>query len=461
MAIATEITRLQAAKSGIKAAIAGKGVTVPDAATIDAYAQYIDSIPSGGQEQATAEIDDVTYIDYDGTVVATYSASEFAELASHPANPDRTTEGLTAQGWNWSLADAKAYVAKYGSLCIGQSYITTDGATRIKIDTRLAPKLFTQEFNINIIQSVSQGVLIDWGDGSSERVDGINVLTVPHTYAKEGVYTISLLPDENCTLQPTNNSGSRSLFGYSNASPEAIARCSAITEMHIGKNVTIATVQSYGGVIKISIPEGVTQLYGANNAYDLEAIVLPSGCRTVVNTFGQCSSLRFISFPSVINQTGFSMVGCRCVRMLTFPEGVTTIGSADWNGLERVALPDTLTTFEANSAMYMQFITKLVIPEGVTSIGNSSFQRSALRELDLPSTITTLGNSVAAQPYEKWLERIIIRAVTPPTITSSSLSSTNNCPIYVPDDSVDAYKAASNWSALASRIKPLSEFVEA
>ncbi|MBR1725040.1 MAG: hypothetical protein IJ724_00045 [Muribaculaceae bacterium] len=54
MAIATEITRLQAAKSGIKAAIAGKGVTVPDAATIDAYAQYIDSIPSGGQEQATA-----------------------------------------------------------------------------------------------------------------------------------------------------------------------------------------------------------------------------------------------------------------------------------------------------------------------------------------------------------------------------------------------------------------------
>ncbi|MBR1725041.1 MAG: hypothetical protein IJ724_00050, partial [Muribaculaceae bacterium] len=155
----------------------------------------------------------MTYIDYDGTVVATYSASEFAELASHPANPDRTTEGLTAQGWNWSLADAKAYVAKYGSLCIGQSYITTDGATRIKIDTRLAPKLFTQEFNINIIQSVSQGVLIDWGDGSSERVDGISLLTVPHTYAKEGVYTISLLPDENCTLQPTNNSGSRSFFG--------------------------------------------------------------------------------------------------------------------------------------------------------------------------------------------------------------------------------------------------------
>jgi hypothetical protein len=32
--------------------------------------------------------------------------------------------------------------------------------------------------------------------------------------------------------------------------------------------------------------------------------------------------------------------------------------------------------------------------------------------------------------------------------------------IYVPDSSVDAYKAAENWSTYASRIYPLSEYVE-
>ena len=32
--------------------------------------------------------------------------------------------------------------------------------------------------------------------------------------------------------------------------------------------------------------------------------------------------------------------------------------------------------------------------------------------------------------------------------------------IYVPDNSVDAYKAATNWSQYADRIKPLSEYVE-
>ena len=33
--------------------------------------------------------------------------------------------------------------------------------------------------------------------------------------------------------------------------------------------------------------------------------------------------------------------------------------------------------------------------------------------------------------------------------------------IYVPDDLVDSYKAATNWSVYADQIKPLSEYTEA
>jgi hypothetical protein len=32
--------------------------------------------------------------------------------------------------------------------------------------------------------------------------------------------------------------------------------------------------------------------------------------------------------------------------------------------------------------------------------------------------------------------------------------------IYVPDESVEAYKGATNWSAYADQIKPISEYVE-
>ena len=47
MSIATEITRLQNAKSSIKAAIENKGVDVPASATIDSYSNYIAQIEQG------------------------------------------------------------------------------------------------------------------------------------------------------------------------------------------------------------------------------------------------------------------------------------------------------------------------------------------------------------------------------------------------------------------------------
>lgn len=48
MSIQTELTRITNAKSAIKAAIEGKGVTVPDATLLDGMAALIESIESGG-----------------------------------------------------------------------------------------------------------------------------------------------------------------------------------------------------------------------------------------------------------------------------------------------------------------------------------------------------------------------------------------------------------------------------
>lgn len=48
MSIQTELTRLTNAKSAIKAAIEGKGVTVPDATLLDGMAPLIESIEAGG-----------------------------------------------------------------------------------------------------------------------------------------------------------------------------------------------------------------------------------------------------------------------------------------------------------------------------------------------------------------------------------------------------------------------------
>ena len=51
MSVQSEINRLENAKAAIKAAIEGKGVTVPDATLLDGMAPLIESIEAGGGEE--------------------------------------------------------------------------------------------------------------------------------------------------------------------------------------------------------------------------------------------------------------------------------------------------------------------------------------------------------------------------------------------------------------------------
>ena len=55
---------------------------------------------------------------------------------------------------------------------------------------------------------------------------------------------------------------------------------------------------------------------------------------------------------------------------------------------------------------------------------------------------------------------ISVLSTTPFTLSYGALTNGNSCPIYVPDEAVDTYKMATNWSAYASRIKPISEKTE-
>lgn len=55
MSVQSEITRLQNAKAAIKAAIEGKGVTVPDGTLLDGMAALIESIEAGGIDGVTVD----------------------------------------------------------------------------------------------------------------------------------------------------------------------------------------------------------------------------------------------------------------------------------------------------------------------------------------------------------------------------------------------------------------------
>lgn len=79
----------------------------------------------------------------------------------------------------------------------------------------------------------------------------------------------------------------------------------------------------------------------------------------------------------------------------------------------------------------------------------------AMTSINIPSTVTQIGHYVFENCTA--LTSIICLATTPPRIeTSTFLNVPSDCAIYVPSASVNAYKAAANWSSRANYIQAIS-----
>lgn len=144
------------------------------------------------------------------------------------------------------------------------------------------------------------------------------------------------------------------------------------------------------------------------------------------------------------------------------PQGITSIGNYAFSGWtsnnQPLVIPDSVTSI--GSAALLNWSSNnqlLVIPDSVTSIGTSAFQNwSANKQpLVIPDSITSIGGSA----FGNWIlvPYIEMKGTTPPTITGTSFGYQNDAPIYVPDESVNDYKTATNWVNLASRIFSIND----
>ena len=237
--------------------------------------------------------------DYDGSIIASYTSAQFAALSAYPTQPVHT--GLTEQGYNWSLAGAKAYVAKYGYVEVGATYITDDGKTRYYI-------LISEANTHGIISLGLNGTaVIDWGDGSeTDTITGEDIeinIDTSHGYATVGKYTI--------TINATD--GSASLRGIQDLT---------LGKIEIGSGVTSIGNSAFSecsALISITIPEGVTLIGNAAffNCYALTSITIPEGVTSISESaFPYCYTLTSITFepttPPTIESDTFENINPFC-----------------------------------------------------------------------------------------------------------------------------------------------------
>lgn len=97
-----------------------------------------------------------------------------------------------------------------------------------------------------------------------------------------------------------------------------------------------------------------------------------------------------------------------------------------------------------------------VVSTDFTTHSGQFYWMSNLIEMDLPETLTSI--SANLRDRLNYLKSLVIRAITPPVVSSPGYISTGTTNIYVPDDSVESYKTATGWANYADYIKPLSEY---
>lgn len=407
--MATITENLQTIKDStmaIKQAIIDKGAEVGDLTT---YANAIANLPSGGGDvNPTAEKNDVTFYDYDGTILYSYTAEEFLTLTETPPLPRQ--QGLICQEWNWSYEDAIEYVAEYGVLDVGATYITDDGKTRLYIriatEGRMDVPLYFQ-------QTIANGVTINWGDGSAtETLEGTGKVNTTHHYNSIGDYMISLDVAEGCTLSLGHGTEATRLIGgnrgvYSNM----------LYKAEIGKNIKVITN------------------YAFDYNYSLETITMPNSITSILaQSFRGCYSLIFLIVPNTVSKltTQWSYF-CYSMKAVILPNSITSLDGQALRDMKfkTIVLPTKIQTLPVYFLESTNTLANIIIPKNITNIGVEAFSYCtgmAFYDFSHHTAVPTLAN------------------------TNAFTGIPTDCKIIVPDNLYDTWIAATNWSTYASYI---------
>lgn len=292
-----------------------------------------------------------------------------------------------------------------------------DGKTRLYIT--IPPSVLNEELPsvdsipLYLIQSVSNGIEIDWGDESApETIEGTGEVNTAHAYSAPGDFVITLTPAPSCDMGFADSGGDNAIFGDAYRTP-----CSFLQHVFIGDGVSAISYDAFFGCFK------------------LKSISLSSSITSIEDyAFYDCSSLASINIPNSVTSIGdYAFEYCYF--------------------LENINIPDNITYIGIESFYYcIKLSGHLSIPNGLSLIDNRAFYSCYfLQSVSIPQSVIEIGDY--AFSYNRSLSAVYVEATTPPTL-GTDVFDTHGEPfvIYVPPESVDAYKQEAGWSDYADYI---------
>ncbi len=154
--------------------------------------------------------------------------------------------------------------------------------------------------------------------------------------------------------------------------------------------------------------------------------------------FENCYVLNTVIFPKTIF-SGFSSIdkgafkNCILLRYVEWGEGISNIEEEAFMNCTTLSLGEPL-----------------VLPKGLKKIGDYAFKETYLIDVDLPSTVTSIGK----EAFSLISGNVIIRSINPPTITNDSFvfHEGSNKILFVPKETVSKYNIEP-YKSIFSEIK--------
>lgn len=255
--------------------------------------------------------------------------------------------------------------------------------------------------------------------------------------------------------------------------------CGGLKTLKTNGNVGVYNISN--NLNTLIVGKNTTSLRRSLNGLPKVSIVVESG-NTIYDSRDDCNAVIETATDTLI----------QACETTTIPNSVYTLGNGAFmrGNMQHIELHENIQSIEAECFGYCTNLLNINIPDlvkylrsasfmGCSSLTNIKLSRKLLRigetnqygdgvfrdctslkMIDIPETVVSFGTRTFYNCIS--LETIVCRPVNPPTTYGADhFYNTNSLvAVYVPNDSVAAYKAANVWNTIADRIKPLSEYTE-
>ena len=246
-----------------------------------------------------------------------------------------------------------------------------------------------------------------------QNCSSLTSIEIPNSVTTIGFYAFngcpmltSVIINSNSIMSKTTSSSNlKTIFG------------SQVESYTIGNEVTQigeCAFDDYSSLTSIEIPNSVTTIgkYAFQNCNRLTSIGIPNSITSIDEyTFSDCSGLTSIEIPNSVTTIGRGAFrNCSRITSINIPDNVETIGLNAFAGCTRLAkvIIDNLSSwcnisFEDAFAnplynakhLYLDEkteITKVIIPNNITSIGQYQFYNGTnITSVEIPSRINSIG----------------------------------------------------------------------